>query len=75
MKPVLELHGAGAGALPKRPYMSRELHIRIHHLKKSSNLNRKKIIFASLNFEPNLLFLPRPQNRPSSLLRLTKPFK
>ena len=35
---------------------------------------RKKIIFASLNFKPNLFFLPGQQNRPSSLLVLTKPF-
>ena len=35
----------------------------------------EKVIFTSLNFEPNLLFLLGPQNRPSSLLRLTKPIK
>ena len=35
---------------------------------------RKKVFFAFLNFEPNLFFLLKPQNRLSSLLRLTKPF-
>ena len=35
---------------------------------------KEKVLFVFLNFEPNLFFLPEPQNRPSSLLRLTKPF-
>ena len=34
----------------------------------------KKIISASLNFGPNLFFLPRPQNRLFRLLKLLKPF-
>ena len=33
-----------------------------------------KVLFVFLNFELNLFFLPIPQNHPSSLLRLTKPF-
>ena len=34
----------------------------------------KKYFFVLFNFEPNLFYLPRSQNRPSSLLKLTKPF-
>ena len=35
---------------------------------------QQHFFFASLNFESNMFYLPRSQNRPSSLLKLTKPF-
>jgi len=38
-------------------------------------LGKEKLLFAYLNFEPNLFFLSGPQNHPFSLLRLTKSFK